>query len=269
MSFTARAGRADDYRFFTRLVVELDIEDPLPTEEQFVARMMGRLLILCDGASPVAYALWQVYGPTAHVEHLVVDPRSRGRGAGRAMLEAVRSRAIDASCQRWFLNVKQGNTSAIRLYERCGFTMVHESWTMTTAWPHLEPLPGDAVDVELFVPTPEDDPTLAATLSLDAARIGLLRARPGEVLLGLRERGVVAAFGAFDPSFPGIYPLRAARAGLLRPLFDGLRAHAKEDRLVVVVERDRALRDAVVGVGARILYALYRMGGELARPRPA
>lgn len=264
MTFTARAARADDYGLFTRLVVELDIEDPVPTEEQFVARMMRRMLVLCEGDAPVAYALWQAYGPTAHVEHLVVNPAVRGQGAGRALLEAVRSQAIDASCRRWFLNVKQENVSALRLYERCGFTIVHESWTMTTAWSQVDALPAEAVDVELFVPTSEDDPTLAATLALDAARIGLLRARQGEVLLGLRERGVVAAFGAFDPSFPGIYPLRAARVGLLRPLFDGLRRYAKEERLVVVVEADAALKDALVGVGAGVLYALYRMGGELA-----
>ena len=221
MTFTARAARADDYGLFTRLVVELDIEDPVPTEEQFVARMMRRMLVLCEGDAPVAYALWQAYGPTAHVEHLVVDPAVRGQGAGRALLEAVRSQAIDASCRRWFLNVKQENVSALRLYERCGFTIVHESWTMTTAWSQVDALPAEAVDVELFVPTSEDDPTLAATLALDAARIGLLRARQGEVLLGLRERGVVAAFGAFDPSFPGILsapgrPRRAAPPPLRR-----------------------------------------------------
>lgn len=262
MTFTARAGRPDDYPLFVRLVAELDIEDPLPTPDQFAARMLPRLLVLEDGESATGYAWWQPFGATAHVTHVVVDPASRGRGAGRALLDAVRSRALAEGCKRWSLNVKHANRSAIRLYDRCGFAVDHDCWAMTTEWPCLMRLDGAPGTVP-FVPIAEDDAELAATLDLDAARLAVMRARPGEVLVGLREGGKLVAFAAFDPAFPGIHPLRAARVELARPLFEALRPHAKVDRVVLVVDRDVELRDALVGVGARVLYGLHRMSGGL------
>jgi GNAT superfamily N-acetyltransferase len=56
-----------------------------------------------------------------HVAGMWVDPGARGRGAGRALLDAAiawaRSRALD----RLELWVTKGNAPAERLYERAGF----------------------------------------------------------------------------------------------------------------------------------------------------
>ena len=58
---------------------------------------------------------------TGHAAGMWVDPDARGRGAGRALLDAAiawaRSRALD----RLELWVTQGNSPAVRLYERAGF----------------------------------------------------------------------------------------------------------------------------------------------------
>jgi hypothetical protein len=83
------------------------------------------------------------------------------------------------------------------------------------------------------------------------------------VLLALRESGAPIAFAAFDPAFPGVYPVRVARADLARALFDELRPHSREDRVLVAVEGNRALFEALASVGAELRHSLYRMGAGL------
>jgi hypothetical protein len=80
---------------------------------------------------------------------------------------------------------------------------------------------------------------------------------------GLREAGGPVAFAGFDPALPGVYPIQLARVELARPLFDGLSAHATDDRVRVFVDGDHALRDLLKGCGAVVDHALYRMGAAL------
>ena len=178
-------------------------------------------------------------------------------------MDDVRRRASSDGCTRWYLNVKQTNASAIRLYERCGMSIELEGWAMRTTWATLATLPDSAGDIVAHVPGPDDDAALAARFDVDPERIALLRARPGVVLLALREAGEPAAFAAFDPAFPGVYPVRVARGELARPLFDALRPHASVDHVNVAVEGDRALFERLQAAGAELQHAFYRMGARL------
>ena len=59
-----------------------------------------------------------------HIGHLVgmmVRERSRGRGLGGALLDALIAEARAAGLELLTLTVTEGNDSAIRLYERAGF----------------------------------------------------------------------------------------------------------------------------------------------------
>lgn len=262
MSFQARRGRADDYPLFVRLVPELHIEDPVPSAEQWQARMLPETIVLESDGVPVGYAFAQLYGESAHLVHVVVDPSARGRGAGRALVEAARERVVGAGCTSWSLNVKQDNVAAMRVYERCGFACEHESWALETAWRALT-FPRRGIDVVPFVPSAANDDELEARLGLARGRLAILHARPELICVGLRTGGVCAAFGAFDPGFPGVHPVRLADVDLAGPLFDALRPHAREDRVVVVVEGDHALHDLLIGSGARVLHALFRMKATL------
>lgn len=61
--------------------------------------------------------------PTARLGRVLVAPEARGRGYGAAMLERVLTTAFaDLGLQRIELGVFAHNTSAVRLYERLGFT---------------------------------------------------------------------------------------------------------------------------------------------------
>jgi GNAT superfamily N-acetyltransferase len=265
MAFTTRIATAADYPSFARLFPELRVDDPLPSAERFDRQMLPRVLLLGEGDETVGYAFWQVYGPTAHVVQIVVDPRARGRGAGRALLDAVRAAVTREACTRWYLNVKRDNVPALRLYERCGFRPELEIWAMRIAWAQVDALP-ESIGAVACTPMPDDDAAIAARFGLDRERLPLLRARPGTTLVALREEGSIVAFTAFDPAFPGAYPFRVARTELGRPLLDACRIHAdlaRFDFVRVAVEGDAALKDALCAVGAEISFALIQMGDAI------
>jgi hypothetical protein len=232
--------------------------------EHFHDNIEPRMVILEEDGDALGYSFFRVYGTTAHVVHVVVDPRARGRGAGRALLDAVRARVVAEGCARWFLNVKQDNAPAIRLYERCGFAIEQEGWAVRTTWAALATLPEDVRQPAPFTPTAADDAELATRLGVDLDRVALIRAKPGAtVLLALREDRVPVAFGAFDPTFPGIYPLRVARLGVARALFDAMRPHAIHEHVQLFIEGDCPLFEAVHAAGASLLHATFRMAASL------
>jgi len=260
MDFTLREATAEDYPVFTRLFPALGVDDPVLTPEQFAARMLPATIVAHEAGAPIGYAFWQIQGARAHVVHVIVDERARNRGAGRALMEGVRQRVLAAGCSRWFLNVKQANAPAIRLYEKCGLAIEQEGWAMRAEWSQLASLPEPRGEVTVYSPGSDEDPSFVARFDESPERLGILRSRPGIVILGIREAGVPVAFAAFDPSFSGVYPVRLARVDLARPLFDSLRAHARESRVQVFVEGDDALFQAMQACGALVHIAMYRMG---------
>ncbi|MEM9186071.1 MAG: GNAT family N-acetyltransferase [Planctomycetota bacterium] len=60
--------------------------------------------------------------PVLNLHDLVVAPKSRGRGVGAALLEAVEAHARGRGCAWITLEVLGANAGAQRLYRRCGFT---------------------------------------------------------------------------------------------------------------------------------------------------
>lgn len=264
MGFDVRLATREDYPVFARLFPELGVADPLPDADAFATGMLPRVIILEADGESLGYALWQVYGAVAHVVHVVVDPRARGRRAGEALLAEVKARALGEGCARWFLNVKQDNASALRLYERVGFARVLEGWSVETTWEALATMPGEGGGATVRPLEPSDDAEAAARFDVDAERIAQLRGRRGEVLLQVREAGALVAFAGFAPAYPGVFPVRVARAELARALFDGLRPHATAPRLHVFVEGNRPLYELLVASGARLEHALFRMEARLA-----
>jgi GNAT superfamily N-acetyltransferase len=57
-----------------------------------------------------------------NIHDFSVRPGYRGRGVGRALMEAVKQKASDLGCCRVTLEVQSHNDTARRLYERSGFT---------------------------------------------------------------------------------------------------------------------------------------------------
>jgi ribosomal protein S18 acetylase RimI-like enzyme len=262
MGLSLRDGAPADYPTFARLFPALEVPDPLLTAAQFEERMLPNLVIAVDDDVPVGYAHWRLYGTTAHVVHVVVEESARGHGVGRALLEGVRGRVVTAACRRWYLNVKATNTPAIRLYERAGMTVEQRGWSLRAAWADLVALPGTATASPLE-PSPEQQEDLAREHGMDAERLAQVRARPGVVFVALQEASKPVAFAAFDPAFPGIYPIAVGRSEHARVLFDALHPHANGPQVNIFVEGNAALAKVLRDGGATLSFEILRMGAAL------
>ena len=260
-----RAARPDDYDAVVRLIGELGVPDPVPARDEWIARSMQLVTVACDegGDEPIGYLAWRAYGPLAHVMHVAVDPARRGRRIGEQLLMHARDAARAAGCTRWYLNVKRDNTPALRLYDRCGLTLELESFALTLPWANVP-----RVDVRhaLLDEHAGEDATVEKLFDVPADRVASFRARGTFRLVTLRDdAGAMLGFAAFSPSFPGAATFAARRPELAVPLLEAMRAYADPqfDYVRVSVEGDRALSDAVVALGADLMFEILRLSAPI------
>jgi GNAT superfamily N-acetyltransferase len=261
---SVRDGGPSDYGFFARLFPALGVPDPVPSAAQFEEHTLPLALIAEEAGAPVGYAHWRLYGETAHVVHVIVEESARGKGVGRALLDEVRRRVTATGGSRWYLNVKSDNAPAIRLYERAGLAIEQRGWALRAAWSDLLTLSGSATAVRFAEPTGELE-RFAREHGIDPERLAQVRGRPGVVFVALRDLEKPVAFAAFDPAFPGIYPIAAASPEYGRPLFEALRTHARDPFVNIFVEGNATLAQALRDGGAVLSFEILRMGASLAR----
>jgi GNAT superfamily N-acetyltransferase len=262
MSLLVRDATTADYDAFTRLFPALQVPDPLLTPAQFEEQMLPNVVIADDGES-VGYAHWRIYGTTVHLVHLVVDASARRRGVGRMLIDEVRRRALTKGCSRLYLNVKADNATAIHLYERSGLSFEQRGWSMVADWSALLALPRSTGALE-FEPSAEATSQFARDHGIDPERLALVRARSGVVFVALRAEDGTCAIAAFDPTFPGIYPIAVRNPEHARPLFEALLPHARHLHVNIFVEGNAALADALRHGGAKPHFEILRMGASLA-----
>lgn len=77
-----------------------------------------------DDGRLAGYAVCQVAAGEAEILNLAVDPAARRRGLGGQLLDAALGALRRAGTTVVFLEVRQSNQAAIRLYERAGFHVV-------------------------------------------------------------------------------------------------------------------------------------------------
>jgi GNAT superfamily N-acetyltransferase len=65
--------------------------------------------------------------PLLNIHDLAVVPEHRGRGVGRALLEAAAEAARRRGCVKLTLEVQEGNARARRLYAAAGFEHAHHA----------------------------------------------------------------------------------------------------------------------------------------------
>ncbi len=93
---------------------------------QEVARMRhgGASRVILEGARVRAYSVAWFLAGEGHLGNLAVSPRHRGRGFARALMEDLVGEAELRHVDSIWLEVRTGNTRAIRLYELFGFEAV-------------------------------------------------------------------------------------------------------------------------------------------------
>ncbi len=84
------------------------------------------------------YSTWQ--GPSLHLEDLFVRPEFRGKGIGKALLQAVAAAAMKRGCTRLQWDVLEWNQPAINFYNSIGAVMLHEWRRMRVTGEALEAL---------------------------------------------------------------------------------------------------------------------------------
>jgi ribosomal protein S18 acetylase RimI-like enzyme len=129
-----RAGAADAAEV-ARLLHDFNTEFGEPTPGvAFLTGHIRRLMVereitvLLAGERPDGIALLR-FRPSlwtaaldAHLEELYVAPPQRGRGIGRALLEAAMDAARERGAARMDLGTSEDDTAALALYESAGFT---------------------------------------------------------------------------------------------------------------------------------------------------
>ena len=107
-------------------------------------RLADNTVILARvGTTPAGAVMYSEYGTTdprdCALNGMWVDPRFRGAGVGRALVDAVIAQARAGGKRRVVLHVVGGNQPAGRLYERAGFVPTG----------HTVPYPHDDQQVEV------------------------------------------------------------------------------------------------------------------------
>ncbi|MGL1903292.1 MAG: ribosomal protein S18-alanine N-acetyltransferase [Fibrobacterales bacterium] len=80
--------------------------------------------IVVDDSAVYAFSIMRMMPPEAELLLIVVDSKRRGEGIGSALLDYHINRMKKEHITSLFLEVREGNDTAKRLYKRNGFTTV-------------------------------------------------------------------------------------------------------------------------------------------------
>ena len=83
----------------------------------------GGFAVIAREDEPAGFILCRAVGGEAEILTLAVKPQARGRGLGRALVEAAFGLARQAGADAMFLEVAEDNEAAIALYQTAGFRL--------------------------------------------------------------------------------------------------------------------------------------------------
>ena len=92
----------------------LDVEETAPGRGAFLVAFVGGHPVGCG-------AVRRLGAGTAELKRMYVDPETRGRGVGHAILNALESEARALDAERLVLEAGDRQLEAMSLYRRCGF----------------------------------------------------------------------------------------------------------------------------------------------------
>ncbi len=81
-------------------------------------------LVAEEDGEIVGYCCTQVLFEDAELQNIAVAPKMRGRGLATDLLTAAEENAKTLGAEKCFLEVRVGNTPAIRLYEKFGYERI-------------------------------------------------------------------------------------------------------------------------------------------------
>lgn len=266
---TIRDMRADDYRTFAALFPELESGDATPGEAYFAAKIAPSAVVAELGGEAVGYSHFQIFADEGYIRHLAVDRRVRGRGVGRALMNAIAGRMRAAGCVAWRLNVKPENEPAVGLYTAVGMSLAYASMTLRFPWTLVDMITMLPRRLSIARITEEERAAIEAHFELPSGQLEVLDRSPTTYLLRLVDTelpgDLTLGFAAFDVAFGGAFPFRVAEPGLAAPLLAGLRPLAAPERpwMQIVAEGDPRMAELLVNSGASVVMSFVHMRGDL------
>jgi GNAT superfamily N-acetyltransferase len=150
--------------------------------EVFLKHDPDGCFVAMTGDQPVGMVTTTCFGPSGWIGNLIVEPRWRGRGIGRALME----HGLDRLRGRGATTVRlEGDPQGIPLYRKLGFVDEFESCRFTLSGSSVRPTLVDSAGETM---SPGDLDEVAA---LDAAIYGAGRRRFLELKLSCAELAVV------------------------------------------------------------------------------
>jgi ribosomal-protein-alanine N-acetyltransferase len=98
---------------------------PRATFEAELARDVGRIAVIEDRATVIAFCNYWLVAGEIHILAIATHPDHRRGGIGAKLLAFALDDGRAQHCTVATLEVRRGNTPAIALYERAGFVTVH------------------------------------------------------------------------------------------------------------------------------------------------
>lgn len=81
--------------------------------------------VACDAKRRIAgFALIRLVADESELLTIAVDPKWRGKGVGKALLDAVFADLMMSPARKMFLEVDAENRPAVKLYEKLGFSTI-------------------------------------------------------------------------------------------------------------------------------------------------
>ncbi len=120
---------------YEKLSQEVLADEAVLRESLFGPRPAAEVLLGFAGEEPAAFAVYFhnfstfTGRPGLYLEDLFVQPRFRGRGYGRALLERLAAVAVDRGCPRFEWAVLDWNEPALGFYRRLGARAL-EDWVV-------------------------------------------------------------------------------------------------------------------------------------------
>lgn len=103
----------------------IDRDSPPAWKEEALAAELGHspptLFVLRASGAPVAFAVVRLQVPDMDIVNLAVAAERRGRGFGLRLLSSLLDQAASCGVQSVFLEVREGNQEARKLYASAGF----------------------------------------------------------------------------------------------------------------------------------------------------
>ena len=97
--------------------------DPDLDIDRKVSRDDGGFFIAVRNDSVLASVMAGYDGHRGWVNYLAVDPRCRGNGVGRLMMERAEQHLLNVGCPKINLQIRADNSAAAQFYERLGYSV--------------------------------------------------------------------------------------------------------------------------------------------------